>query len=92
MSKRQREEESRSLNKLESENAKLKKSVSRLRRRLERYEGVATEDDEEIKEVPISDKEKCPECSSKDLTELDLGGKLFRLCKACKWRKLIKRV
>jgi hypothetical protein len=95
MSRRQREEESRELHKLESENTKLKKSVARLRKKLERYESAASDDEddtESVKQVGIPSKDKCPECSSKEVVELDFAGRVFKLCKICKWRKLIKRV
>ena len=89
MAKRQKEDGLRELHKLISENSKLKKSVARLRKRLERYESVATEEDEEQPQVGVIIKEKCPECSGKDVVEFDIAGRMYKLCKICKWRKRV---
>jgi hypothetical protein len=86
-----KQQELRESSKLESEISKLKKTVARLRKRLERYESVVTEDEEPM-QVGVSVKEKCPECSNKDVVEFDIAGRLYKLCKTCKWRKFVRKL
>jgi ribosomal protein S27E len=82
-------QELRESSKLESEISKLKKTVARLRKKLERYESVIPDEDEEPVQIGVFIKEKCPGCSNKDVVEFDIAGRLYKLCKTCKWRKRI---
>ncbi len=65
------------------ENQKLKKSLARMRRELQKYENKGTFEEEF---VPPS-KAKCPECGSEHLKSVQLHANLSMVvCLNCQWR------
>lgn len=80
------------LSDLEAENARLKRTISRLRKKLIRFEDQEVTIQEEIsieKESPPSSN-KCPNCHEDGITELILLNNTYVVCKSCHWRKKIK--
>jgi hypothetical protein len=80
------------LSDLETENARLKRTISRLRKKLIRFEDQEITIQEEIsieKELPQSSS-KCISCGTGELAELALNGNVYNVCKSCHWRKKIK--
>ena len=79
---------------LELENGKLKRTISRLRKKLARLEETQSESETEVepeeepKEVKeLSNGSLCPSCNANGVVELLLLGKTYNVCKICKWRK-----
>ncbi|MDE2425598.1 MAG: hypothetical protein KGO96_06790 [Elusimicrobia bacterium] len=88
MRKKNRTSEEEEILVLKKENNKLKRAVSTLRKKLERYETVPIDFydlDSQPEEKGVGN---CPACKSPDVIELLLGdNKLFKICRNCRWRR-----
>ena len=82
---------SEALEALRSENRKLESEIKKLERKIE-----ASEKPKKVKLHTIAPSEPvieptnlCAKCKSKDLVEIELGPKKYKICNECKARKLI---
>jgi hypothetical protein len=84
LKKREVEDE---LNKLKTENKRLKREIARLTKFLSRPLSES-EDEFNTNLVPKSSAQ-CPKCKCNEIGEVKIGTKLIMVCKKCLWRKMV---
>jgi hypothetical protein len=84
LKKREVEDE---LNKLKTENKRLKREIARLTKFLSRP--LPGQEDDFGTDLRPKSLMECPKCKCNEIGEVKIGTKLIMVCKKCLWRKML---